>query len=744
MSRTLEVCTRFLQIPTAAMACTLCVSGQSLQITSPAQGAVVNPGQTVTVTVTTSGTVFSGVLVMGDDPLDACEALAGPPFQCSIQIPIDIDPGTYTLTASGATSSNNSYDSDPVSIDVERPDSPTSIATEPAALTFHIGDKGSLRVIGTYSDGSSVDLSNSTQTTYESESPDIVTVGPGNLVTAVGAGSTQIVINGSVAVAVTVDPPVNILPSAATVTASQSRQFVAFVTTHPENPAVTWSLRPSGMGAIDTTGLYTAPDSISSEQTVMVTATSVADSTLTASATITLSPAASISVSPGWSVVYPGQSEQLTASASNVGTSGLSWSISPAGLGSISSTGLYTAPGTVNALQPVTVTATSVANSAYSATTAVWISPQPFQLVRSPLGVTVPQGGSATVMVNQLTTDLFSDPIAYSASGLPSGVTATFSPVTVSGTADTIVTFTASAATAPGNYTVSITGADTTIPGLSQSKSEFVSVSAAQPVVGFAISAGTGTVTGLPGETATVALTQTQTDQAQHTVTLSVNGLPSGVTASFSVNPVTSQNNSSVLTFSIGASVTPGTYPLTLNGNDAATGASQTTNLSLIVLPLTVESGTLPAGWINQDLGQPSVAGQTSFTSRVFQLESSGGGLDAAAAGGDQLQYAFTALEGDGTLIARATTMQSSDAQAGIMIRGGLDPRSPYVLLSVSGGGISLVSRSSYGAQSAILANYPDVVQMPIWLELVRQGNVFSAAMSFDGANWMTPAIPFP
>src|SRR5450759_4920986 len=58
------------------------------------------------------------------------------------------------------------------------------------------------------------------------------------------------------------------------------------------NTAVTWTLIPSsGPGTLSSSGLYTAPASIPSMQTVSVIATSVADSTKTSSATITLTPA---------------------------------------------------------------------------------------------------------------------------------------------------------------------------------------------------------------------------------------------------------------------------------------------------------------------------------------------------------------------------------------------------------------------------------------------------------------------
>jgi hypothetical protein len=427
-----------------------------------------HPGQTITVRVTGSSRL-SGVLVMGQDPIDACEALTGPSFQCSLKIPLDIDPGTYTLTASGVTASEETGDSDPVSIDVERPDNPVSLTTEPSRVELSIGHKTSLRVIGTYSDGSTVDLTESTQITFVSQSAEIVTVGPGGRITATGPGTTRIVINGLWTVPVRVDPPIKMVPETTTLTGSQTREFVAWVTTNPSNPRVTWSLNPEGAGSIDANGLYTAPDSITSQQTVILTATSVADPTKSASATVTLSPVASISISPGYAVLYPAQSLQLTATASNAGTAGIRWSINPAGMGSISSTGLYTAPASITGLKSVTVTAASVSKPAIFETQKIWLSAIPFVLFAPDTAINISQGGSGTLPIVELATDRFAHPIAFSIRGLPKGISASFVPGTAMGVPGTTLTLAAISAASPGTYTVNVIGTDTVYSTLTAS-----------------------------------------------------------------------------------------------------------------------------------------------------------------------------------------------------------------------------------------------------------------------------------
>lgn len=82
---------------------------------------------------------------------------------------------------------------------------------------------------------------------------------------------------------------VSISPTSATLTASQKQQFTATVTGNT-NTAVTWTISPTTAGTISSSGLYTAPSSISTTQTVNVTATSQADTMKSATAKVTLQP----------------------------------------------------------------------------------------------------------------------------------------------------------------------------------------------------------------------------------------------------------------------------------------------------------------------------------------------------------------------------------------------------------------------------------------------------------------------
>jgi hypothetical protein len=176
---------------------TMGVSAQaqnSLQITNPAPGTVVNPGQTVVVNVLASGGPFTSVSVLPTfDVNNDILLLTAPPYQFSFTVPVGSRPGLAAITAMGSTAAGE-IDSLPVTIAIERSDSPQSITTDSSQLELRIGDQMTISVAGTYEDGSIVDLSHSTQTKYEPVIAGVVSVTADGFVTALAPGSTTIVV----------------------------------------------------------------------------------------------------------------------------------------------------------------------------------------------------------------------------------------------------------------------------------------------------------------------------------------------------------------------------------------------------------------------------------------------------------------------------------------------------------------------------------------------------------------------
>ncbi|HYZ86288.1 MAG TPA: choice-of-anchor Q domain-containing protein, partial [Bryobacteraceae bacterium] len=170
------------------------------------------------------------------------------------------------------------------------------------------------------------------------------------------------------------------------------------------NKSVTWSITPT-TGSVNQSGLYTAPGSVSSQQTVTVRATSVADPTKSATGTVTLTapvapaPTPTISVAPGSVTLGPSQTATFGATVQNLASSVVNWSISPA-VGSINSAGVYTAPSSITSTQTVTVRATTTVGSAISATATVSLVPP---APTNPTPGTPTENGSTTPPSNGFT-----------------------------------------------------------------------------------------------------------------------------------------------------------------------------------------------------------------------------------------------------------------------------------------------------------------------------------------------------
>ncbi|HEX6879791.1 MAG TPA: Ig-like domain-containing protein, partial [Terriglobales bacterium] len=175
----------------------------------------------------------------------------------------------------------------------------------------------------------------------------------------------------SAEVVVTMDPVVIVVsPKTSTLDPQQTRQFSAALANHI-NKSVTWSVSGESCGGgscgtINANGLYTAPSSISSEFTVSVVATSVADVSKSDSAVVTLKPI-TVTVSPKTASVKIGTAQQFNATVLGGTNTNVLWSLSGSGCtgstcGTIDAAGLYTAPATVPSPATVTVKAAAVAD----------------------------------------------------------------------------------------------------------------------------------------------------------------------------------------------------------------------------------------------------------------------------------------------------------------------------------------------------------------------------------------------
>jgi uncharacterized protein YjdB len=165
----------------------------ALQITSPSDGSVVNPGQTISVSVSSpNNTAFKQVFVIGEQPLPSSSMATSAPASFSISIPQDTRPGKYMLTAWGTTTANQLRASS-ITVDVERTDLPTSLTANKTQVSLRSeGQPLPLRISGKFADGSVVDVTASSNLAYTSSNTSVATVNNNGVVIAITAGSASI------------------------------------------------------------------------------------------------------------------------------------------------------------------------------------------------------------------------------------------------------------------------------------------------------------------------------------------------------------------------------------------------------------------------------------------------------------------------------------------------------------------------------------------------------------------------
>ena len=209
---------------------------------------------------------------------------------------------------------------------------------------------------------------------------------------------------------------------------------------------------------------------------------------------------------------------------------------------------------------PITINATGTGVAAVSATYTLTVTPFSFSTAFAPTALSVAQGSSATSSI-AITRNNLAGNIGLAISGLPAGVTATLSPDLTSGTASTL-TVTAAPGAALGTANLVLTG--TSLGAADQTSTLALTITPITPIgVGVVLSATPATLdvhTGASGSQ-TINLARTSFTVP---VTLTVEGLPAGVSAAFV--PATTTGTASTMTLTATVGVAPGTYHLIIRG----------------------------------------------------------------------------------------------------------------------------------------------------------------------------------
>ncbi|MGO9640153.1 MAG: beta strand repeat-containing protein [Candidatus Acidiferrales bacterium] len=254
----------------------------------------------------------------------------------------------------------------------------SSIAVTPANASISLGGSQQFTATGTFSDGSSQNLTSSV--TWTSASPSVATISSNGLATAVATGGTTIqATSGSIigSTGLTVTPPPTLVslavtPANASIAMASSQQFTATGTysdssTQNLTNVATWTSTNPATATISSTGLATGVAAGST--TIQATSGSVIGST---GLSVTPPPSlVSLAVTPANASIAMGGGQQFTAtgtfsdsSTQNL-TNSVAWSSSTTAVATIGTTGLAAgvAPGST------TIEAASGSITAYTGLT---------------------------------------------------------------------------------------------------------------------------------------------------------------------------------------------------------------------------------------------------------------------------------------------------------------------------------------------------------------------------------------
>jgi hypothetical protein len=374
------------------------------------------------------------------------------------------------------------------------------------------------------------------------------------------------------------------------------------------NPGVVWS---TNQGTISSTGSYTAPATLPTSGSAIITATSVGDSTKSGSFTLTLAPNTITSVTASCPARTIAQGNNLTCAASVTGTGGYSsalvWTASG---GSVTPSGVLTAPTSGNT---VTVTATSAQDPTKSS--AVTLSVTPVLTISQPTATVTATSATVSWTINMAANSAVS--YGLTAGG---GYSTPYNPSTTTTPSLTITGLTPSTTYVLSPYSF--------VNGQTASKTITIKTAASNSTVtSVAVSCPGGTLTG--GTTTTCVATVQGTGSYASTVnwaasagTISPTGVLTAPTTGTSVTVTATSTQDATKSASIvvpiaptstvtGVSIACGATSLAASSTTTCTAPVTGTGSFSSAITWTVSAGTISANGL---LTAPATTTGTSVT----------------------------------------------------------------------------------------------------------------------------------
>ena len=324
------------------------------------------------------------------------------------------------------------------------------------------------------------------------------------------------------------------------------------------------------------------------------------------------------------------QSVSLTASGQPAGTT---VSFNPASVTAGGSSTMTVSVGSTTAAGTYPITVTGTGTTATHTTTVTLTvtaaAASDFSISASPSSLGIAQGVSGTSTIATAVTSGSAQTVSLTANGQPAGTTVSFNPASVTAGGSSTMTVAVGATTAPGSYTITVTGTGT-------SATHTTSVALTVTASDFSISATPSSLSLAQGASGTSSIGTAVTSGAAQSVSLTATGQPAGTTVSF--NPVSvTAGGSSTMTVAVGSTTTTGTYTIAVKGTGAST--THSTNVTLTVT--TPSQGVVNGGFETGTLSGWTAAG--AYLPRVVTTTPHGGAY-AAQLG------STAAVNGDSTL----------------------------------------------------------------------------------------------
>jgi pseudomonalisin len=234
-----------------------------------------------------------------------------------------------------------------------------------------------------------------------------------------------------------------------------------------------------------------------------------------------------------------------------------------------------------------------------------------FQLAATTTAVSVLSGASTTAGFAVKANNGFNTTVSFSVTGLPAGVTSVFAPTSVASSGGTTLTLTASASAASGSYTLNVVG---TAGSNKRTVPLSLTVVNAPPL---SLSLAPSSIDVAAGASGSTTITTTRNAAFNSAVSLSLSGLPQGVTAKFSSATIAAPGaGTSVLTATVSASMAGGTYAVTLTATGG--GVSKTALVAINVLPAPSFSLTLSPTALSVAPGNTGTTWATTIRTTTF------------------------------------------------------------------------------------------------------------------------------